>query len=555
MDDKLLQLDAIWTRTEAQLHVIKRVSKILNDEQRRVQDALLKRLSSTLQETLDKLESTLSQKADAKPRPLKYAWNKALDDMIAGLEQWQRLYDPTWFLITLISDRIIDTEVDDVRKTFLPAPSTADKPAPAARSLSTLSQLRRALYGSEKEVHVTLPSRDFDSSKTTPVPYTDGSIRTFLRTSTSTTASEGTARWMLVDSIVLDPPRHDLAAARKDAEDLARTLKAVDPETFGLLRCHGIVKEKSTQTGRLAAIHLVFRPPSCWVPPSTSIAPEKSSTSLPSLCTLREALLRSEREMSSGRHIPNQGQAPWRKTGACPPSLTARLEIAQSLASSVSFVHVCNLVHKNIRPESTVLFQSPEKGDEQGVTRDGPAWRHRVFLLGFDGFRREHYQTLRVGDTSFERNLYRHSSRQGPIANENYVMQHDIYSLGVCLLEIGLWRSLVKYERSKDGEGGDENVELAQPSELLGLDLEKLDMVTWPQKTRAVIKDTLLALAREELPAAMGDRYTSVVVACLTCLDEDSADFANDGARDEDGLIVGVRFIESVLMKLGEIVL
>ena len=32
-------------------------------------------------------------------------------------------------------------------------------------------------------------------------------------------------------------------------------------------------------------------------------------------------------------------------------------------------------------------------------------------------------------------------------------MQHDIYSLGVCLLEIGLWRSFVYYEGEDSSDG------------------------------------------------------------------------------------------------------
>jgi hypothetical protein len=33
----------------------------------------------------------------------------------------------------------------------------------------------------------------------------------------------------------------------------------------------------------------------------------------------------------------------------------------------------------------------------------------------------------------------------GEFPAEEYKMQHDIYSLGVCLLEIGLWEPLVEY--------------------------------------------------------------------------------------------------------------
>jgi hypothetical protein len=46
---------------------------------------------------------------------------------------------------------------------------------------------------------------------------------------------------------------------------------------------------------------------------------------------------------------------------------------------------------------------------------------------------------------AWDRNVYRHPLRQGDRPAEAYRMQHDIYSLGVCLLEIGLWESFVEY--------------------------------------------------------------------------------------------------------------
>lgn len=46
--------------------------------------------------------------------------------------------------------------------------------------------------------------------------------------------------------------------------------------------------------------------------------------------------------------------------------------------------------------------------------------------------------SARMGDNLMDRNFYRHPNRQGESPKDIYVMQHDIYSLGICLLEIGL---------------------------------------------------------------------------------------------------------------------
>lgn len=51
----------------------------------------------------------------------------------------------------------------------------------------------------------------------------------------------------------------------------------------------------------------------------------------------------------------------------------------------------------------------------------------------------------------------------------------------------------------------------------------------------------------------MGDKYASTVITCLTCLDEDSEELGGEDMQDADGILVGVRFIEKVLMKLGDI--
>lgn len=111
-------------------------------------------------------------------------------------------------------------------------------------------------------------------------------------------------------------------------------------------------------------------------------------------------------------------------------------------------------------------------------------------------------------------------------------MQHDIYSLGVCLLEIGLWESLVLYE-------GD-----PYPSPLLA------DAAAGDRdgpKRATLLKQHLVTLARSKLPSRMGDAYTNVVINCLTCLDEDNQDFGNQSEfEDQDGVLIGVRYIEKV---------
>lgn len=138
--------------------------------------------------------------------------------------------------------------------------------------------------------------------------------------------------------------------------------------------------------------------------------------------------------------------------------------------------------------------------------------------------------------SAWEKCLYQHSSGTGEITAEDYIMQHDIYSLGVCLLELGLWESFVMYDDKESHLPNDGRSANATRTSALGTDLHPSDF-----------KNRLLSLARGELKSRMGSRYSEVVVTCLTCLDPGNADFGDEiEFQDEDGIQVGVRYIEKV---------
>lgn len=137
------------------------------------------------------------------------------------------------------------------------------------------------------------------------------------------------------------------------------------------------------------------------------------------------------------------------------------------------------------------------------------------------------------GDSAWEKNIYRHPHRQGLFAEEVYSMKHDIYSLGVCLLEIGLWESFILCE---DVSGP------CAPADALGLNLQSPEF-----QNPMLMKKHLVDMAQKELPKRIGERYMEVVVNCLTCLDKENVDFGNQKEfEDEDGVLIGVRYIEKV---------
>ncbi|CAG8386077.1 unnamed protein product [Penicillium salamii] len=306
-----------------------------------------------------------------------------------------------------------------------------------------------------------------------------GGYRSLPWSEVCTTRLSGSDKRFLIDKITyLDS---DINLATVHIRDLARRLSTSDPAEFGVLRCRGVIKS-STRAG--TSFKLVFE-----IPPTLS-SPQ----------TLREILLHK-----------------------APHPLNQRFQLAKQLIRSLMFVHTFGFVHKSIRPDTIIVFRESEK------------MLGHSFLTGFERFRPGNAETLLSGDSSWEKNLYRHPKRQGIHPEERYIMQHDIYSLGVCLLEIGLWNSFV---RPADGSG-------IESSESLKNVKEALVSGNRP----SLVKDGLVQIATKRLSGLMGQRYADIVLSCLTCLDPGDTNLfgKEEDLEDEDGIVVGVQFIEKVL--------
>jgi len=197
------------------------------------------------------------------------------------------------------------------------------------------------------------------------------------------------------------------------------------------------------------------------------------------------------------------------------------MRVSRNVARSIIFLHSASFVHKNIRPETII---TTEAGDS--------------YLVGFQWFRAAAGDTFMLGDAVQSNNLYRHPTRQGQAPDEMYSMQHDVYSLGVCLLEIGLWKSFVAY--------GNDSTDIAV--NVPGIPEAAVQPSARDRKTRSYeLKRKLTDLARRELPSRMGERFAAVVVSCLTCLDKDSDLGSVDALLDDDnGVILGVKYIQKV---------
>ncbi|KAK6208498.1 het-s domain protein [Colletotrichum tabaci] len=502
---KLLLVEAIWSKTATQVDFLKRVAGVLEEEHCRIHLEILQVLQGKLTISISKIESVVKGgSSGSEVKRWKYArLREAIDDSISELQQWQSIFDPTWYLILRMGNRFIDDELskqsDELAVETLSL-QTSSTSSSGNSALASAQDLRHTLKGDGGSVmHISLPENGLEWETAREVEYS----------TTVLVKRQGSDRVFAVDTISCRA-EYDILRVRTDAEGLAKKLKRDDIGIFGLLSCKGVVKRKDADTRRLASLGLVFQLPSIFH--STAATP----------VSLRSHLLR-ERSFSVSRV----------------------LDVAKQLARAVSFVHTVDFVHKNIRPETILVFPDHDSGS--------PSELGAAFLLGFDSFRNINFHTLKMGDEAWERNLYRHPSRQGLHAQEAYIMQHDVYSLGVCLLEIGLWDSFVQYGSPLDDETKREKVPV--PGRRLSDGLESVLCEDGDIAGKMKVKDELVSLARSRLPLCMGNRYAAVVVTCLTCLDEDTEEFMGEDMQDEDGILVGVRFIEKVLVRLGEIVI
>lgn len=126
------------------------------------------------------------------------------------------------------------------------------------------------------------------------------------------------------------------------------------------------------------------------------------------------------------------------------PSLDVRIQIAKMLAVSLNELHTSGWLHKGISSKNVVFFYSngnhtsehevlEEEKDEKMLSRP--------FLVGFEISRpqadsRGTEDKLPKDQPDENRSMYRHPS-QSSLSSRR---EHDIFSLGVVLLEIGCWQ-------------------------------------------------------------------------------------------------------------------
>lgn len=163
------------------------------------------------------------------------------------------------------------------------------------------------------------------------------------------------------------------------------------------------------------------------------------------------------------------------------PTLGQRFTIAHKIGYTLMEWFLVGWVHKGINSKNILFFRKEGEGEKASPDFNSP------YLCGFEYARPDEAISGQVVEPRGPHwNLYRHPARQG-LPTEAFKRIHDIYALGVLLLEIGLWQ--------------------VAPDLFAGTNTSSLPP--------SAIKTNLVRNARERLGHFMGRKYRDAVLLCL----------------------------------------
>lgn len=280
----------------------------------------------------------------------------------------------------------------------------------------------------------------------------------------------------------LCPPHliHDKDAVeilREEVGEFAAALNCLDPTTTAIPRCIGLFDE-TQPLPRFGLVH------------------ELPSTAGQNPISFRDLL--NAKTSSGGRQ-------------KLVYTLNQRFEFARKLASAIFFLHAVGWVHKAVRPQNILLLQKRSSGSKSQHPSSPLRWNlSSPYLVGFDTARSNEGATAPGSRESLPMHvqIYTHPDRLDAGDYVRYSMAHDVYSLGVVLVELGNWSSLESRPEFRD----------------------QLDSSEIAAVVRGLANETELL---------MGKKYRDVVRLCLT--------------QETEGSSGSVRIIAEVLEKLEDL--
>ena len=175
------------------------------------------------------------------------------------------------------------------------------------------------------------------------------------------------------------------------------------------------------------------------------------------------------------------------------PPLGSRIGLAIALVESLYYLHAVSWLHKGVRSDNVIFVRqrSTQNMENRGEHDDGVDTGSPI-LSGFDYSRPDliDEQTFRTGQ-KVEHDLYRHPDLL-QLRTKRSQKSHDIYSLGLVLLEIAMWKPI---------------------EHILGIEVRRSRLLEVGQ-TLAKLGESRNAL-RLRLAAQVGDEYAAVIELCV----------------------------------------
>lgn len=280
---------------------------------------------------------------------------------------------------------------------------------------------------------------------------------------------------------------------------LTAFLSLADPLTMSILKCRGYIHEPDLHRfGVLFSLQ----------PLLSSLSP--SDVSSRSVRTLHSTILAG---------LPSPDGQP-KSYAPCHP-LEERYRLACMVSVAVLYLQKHDWVHKAIKSQNILLISQTKSKSGPAATDLEPLGY--PFLVGYDSSRSTDVvstlQTIQFSDDEqFSQDIYRHPDYAQGVDRVRYQMCYDKYSIGVVLLEIGLWMPLEKWKG-----------------------IRKIKTGEWPNSRarHEAIRRELVDLADRKLSVPMGTKYRDVVLSCLNTV--------GDAAYDH------VDYLENVVTRLWDI--
>ncbi|PHH72208.1 hypothetical protein CDD80_4686 [Ophiocordyceps camponoti-rufipedis] len=188
------------------------------------------------------------------------------------------------------------------------------------------------------------------------------------------------------------------------------------------------------------------------------------------------------------------------------PALELRYKLASRLCTTLFELYSSSWLHKGVR-SANVLFTVSSLTQMSRVLES-------MVLCGFDYSRQESEQSTidrarLVADV--ETALYRHPRYQGDAA-EGYKLAYDIYSLGLVLVEIALWKPLSSFLEGKPiGKSSASASQLAP------------NMTIFHEAEATMLKKRVMNRVESEFRFRVGSAYYQATKYCLELADRETA--------------------------------